>query len=50
MAASACDLPVNIMVAVGVDGEMVLPCGMWRELVSNDGLPAQVIIFGKRRY
>ncbi len=44
MAASAGDLPVETIVAVGVEGEVVSPCGMCRELIGDYGPEATVIV------
>ncbi len=46
MAASAGDLPIDTIVAVGVDGEVVSPCGMCRELITDYGPQAWVIVPG----
>ena len=48
MAASAGDLPIDTIVAVGVDGEVVSPCGMCRELIADYGPRAWVIVPGAR--
>ncbi|HAF61808.1 MAG TPA: cytidine deaminase [Anaerolineaceae bacterium] len=47
MAASAGDLPIDTIVAVGVDGKVVPPCGMCRELIADYGHQAQVIVPGQ---
>jgi len=44
MAASAGDLPIDTIVAVAVDGEVVSPCGMCRELIADYGPEAKVIV------
>ena len=46
MAESAGDHEVDTIVAVGVDGTVVSPCGMCRELISDYGPQARVIVPG----
>lgn len=47
MAASGGDSEIDTIVAVGVEGEVVSPCGMCRELISDYGPNAMVIVPGK---
>jgi cytidine deaminase len=46
MAASAGDSEIDTIVAVGLDGKVVAPCGMCRELISDYGSNARVIVPG----
>jgi len=44
MPACVGNLPIDTIVAVGVDGEVLSPCGMCRELIADYSPQARVMV------